>query len=142
MGAATTFTVNDGAATPVAHTFSPMGKDEKGVLWFEQTVPTPANVLGSKRFGYKQTRSWNPGAREALSKVVISLALPTLETPGTGDNGYLAPPKIAYKVSARVEYDLPERSVSQERKDLRVLLNNSIASTQFVNAIENLNVVY
>lgn len=127
MPAASNVTISDGAATPVSHTFSPIGKDEKGVLWYEQTSPVPATPLEAKRFGYRQTRSYDGSLKN--SKLTLVLALPKLETLGNSSTGITPPPTLAYKVAARLEVDLPERSTKQERKDLRVLFTNLLVTS-------------
>lgn len=145
MPQATAISIADGATTPVTHIFSPIGKDDKGVLWFEQTSPTPTNTLGAKRIGYKQTRSTMTGASTQLtgsSKVVITLHVPTLETLGTNGAGYAAVPRVAYKEAARCEFDLAERSTKQERVDTRVLFRNLISHVLVQGAIDDLQPIY
>lgn len=143
MAAAANIVINDGAGTPVAHTFTPIGKDGKGVLWFEQTNPVPANAAGAKRIGYKQTRVMDPrGQLTGKSKVVLTIYVPTLETLGTNDAGITPPPTIAYVEESRHEFTLPERSTSQERKDTRSFAANLLANSQIVSAIDSLQTIY
>jgi len=143
MGAAVNIVINDGAGTPVAHTFTPIGKDEKGVMWFEQTTPTPTNPLGAKRIGYRQTRIMDPrGQLTGRSKVIVTLCVPTLETLGTNDNGITPPPTLAYVEDLRVEFTLAERSAKQERKDTRVLGLNLLSNAQVVSAVDDLQPIY
>jgi hypothetical protein len=143
MGAAANIVINDGATTPVAHTFSPIGKDEKGILWFEQTTPVPANPLGAKRISYKQTRVMDPkGQLTGKSKVSVVIWNPTLEVLGTNDGGITPPPTLAYVEESRHEFTLAERSTKQERKDTRVLHANLLANAQVVSAIDDLQVIY
>ena len=143
MGAATNIVINDGAATPVAHTFTPIGKDEKGVLWFEQTAPAPVNPLGAKRIGYRQSRVLDPkGQLTGRSKVVLTIYIPTLETLGNNSAGITPPPTVAYVEESRHEFTLPERSVKQERKDTRVLAQNLLGNAQVVLAIDDFQTIY
>lgn len=139
MPAIANVVINDGAATPVAHTFTPLGKDEKGVIWFEQSTPTPANPLGAKRLGYKQDRVMDDQKRlTGASRVTVTLAVPTLEVLGNGATGITPPPTKAYEEKARLEFALSERSTLQERKDTRILLSNFIAHAMMVSAVDNL----
>jgi hypothetical protein len=143
MPAANTIVINDGPSTPVAHTFTPIGKDDKGVMWFEQTTPAPTSPLGAKRIGYKQVRSMASGGKQnGNSKLVLSLAVPVLETLGNNSAGITPPPTLAYRVVCRTEMDLPERSVKQERKDTRVLFANLLAGADIVSACDDLQVIY
>lgn len=143
MGAASNIVINDGAASPVAHTFTPIGKDDKGVMWFEQTTPAPVNPLGAKRIGYRQNRVMDPkGQLTGKSKVVLTVYVPTLETLGNNSAGITPPPTVAYIEESRHEFTLPERSVKQERKDIRSLAMNLLSNAQIVSAVDDLQVIY
>lgn len=136
--------INDGATTPVAHTFSPIGRDPKtGVFWFEQTTPS-VSVLQAKRIGYKQERVLGDKTRQqtGASKVSYTLHVPTLESLGTNDAGITPPPTLAYREMARVEFELAERSTAQERKDTRVLALNLLSSAMAVANVDTLQPSY
>lgn len=135
--------INDGAATPVAHTFSPIGKDSKGVFWFEQTTPAPANPLGAKRIGYSQTRVLDAAKQlTGISRVTYTLHVPTLETVANNSAGIVPPPTLAYAEKSRYTADLAERSTQQERKDTRVLFANFLAHAMAVANIDTLQPSY
>jgi hypothetical protein len=135
--------INDGASTPVAHTLSPIGKDDKGVFWFEQTTPTPVNQLGAKRIGYQQTRVLDANKQlTGSSRASYSLSVPTLETVANNSAGITPPPTLAYKEVARLSFDLPERSTPQERKDTRVLMANLMASAMMIANVDTLQPSY
>lgn len=135
--------INDGATTPVSHTFSPIGRDDKGVFWFEQTSPAPANPLGAKKIGYKQTRIMDANKQlTGYSNVVYTLQVPTLETMSNNSAGILPPPTLSYVEKARVEYTLAERSTTQERKDSRALMWNFLAQAMPIANIDSLQPSY
>lgn len=139
MPQAANVVINDGAGTPVAHTFTPIGKDEKGVLFWEQITPAPTVPLGAKRLGYKQTRELSQqGQQRGNSKVILTLSVPVLETLANNSAGIVPPPTLAYAQKARLELDLPERSTKQERKDTRVLFQNWLAHAMTVAAVDDL----
>lgn len=143
MPQAANVVIDDGAGTPVAHTFTPIGKDDKGVMWFEQTTPAPTSPIGAKRIGYKQTRVLDQRQQQTgVSKVVYTLAVPTLETLANNSAGITPPPTVAYVERARLEFDLAERSSKQERKDTRVLLANFVAHAMAVANIDDLQPTY
>ena len=143
MPAIAPVTINDGAASPVAHTFTPLGKDDKGVYWFEQTTPTPTNILGAKRIGYSQNRITDPkSALTGYSLVTLSVSLPTLETLGNTSAGITPPPTVAYTEVARISFRVAERSTTQERKDTRVLMANLLAHAMTVAAVDTLQPTY
>jgi hypothetical protein len=140
MPAIADVTINDGAATPVAHTFSPIGRDQKtGVFWFEQTNPG-ASVLQRKRIGYKQERVLGDQNKQLVgsTRVSYTLHVPTLETLGTSDNGLQPPPTLAYREMVRVEFVLAERSIKQERKDTRTLAVNLLQHAMAVASVDDL----
>lgn len=135
--------INDGATTPVVHTFSPLGKDQNGVFWWEQTTPVPLNKLGAKRISYKQTRELSPSNQlTANSKVSYLLWVPTLETLSTSSSGLIPPATMAYKELARVEFTLAERSLTQERKDTRVLALNLLGHAMVMSNVDSLEPSY
>jgi hypothetical protein len=139
MPAITTVQIYDGSGTPVQHTFSPIGRDVNGVFWFEQTTPSPVSPLGAKRIGYKQTRVLDASKQlTGRSKVTYTISVPTLEALGTSSTGITPPPTLSYVEMARVEFDLAERSTSQERKDTRVLMYNLLANAMPISNIESL----
>lgn len=143
MPAAANIVINDGATTPVAHTFTPIGRDEKGVMWFEQTTPAPVNPLGAKRVGYRQTRVLDPkGQLTGKSRVILTIYVPTMETLGSNDAGITPPPTVAYVEESRHEFVLPERSLKQERKDTRVLAQNLLGNSLVISAIDDLQIIY
>ncbi|DAD52738.1 TPA_asm: coat protein [ssRNA phage SRR7976323_3] len=143
MPQASAIVINDGAATPVAHTFSPIGKDDKGVLWFEQTTPAPATPMAAKRISYTQSRVLAPDKQlTGSSRIVYVLWVPTLETLGNNSAGILPPPTLAYVEKVRVEYNLAERSTWQERKDTRVLSLNLLGHAMAVFNVDALQPSY
>jgi hypothetical protein len=135
--------INDGATTPVAHTFTPLGRDADGVFWWEQTTPAPVNKLGAKRIGYRQTRELAQKAQlTAVSKASYTLWVPTLETLANNSAGITPPATVAYKEASRIEFQLAERSVLQERKDTRVLSANLLAHAMVVSNVDSLEPSY
>lgn len=142
MPQASNIVINDGATTPVAHTFVPIGKDAKGVMWFEQTLPAPVNALGAKRIGYRQVRGEFGKQLSAAGKAIYTLHVPTLESLATNDAGFMPAPTVAYKEMARIEFDLAERSTPQERKDTRVLAMNLLGHALTVANIDTLQPTY
>lgn len=147
MPQAANIVINDGAGSPVAHTFTPLGKDEKGVLWLEQTTPTPANPSVAKRIGISQKRGFTPTGQggqqlNQVTKVTLALYVPTGETLAPNSSGITPPPTIAYQEVARQEFTLPERGLKQERKDTRVLYANLLANALVVSMIDDLQLIY
>lgn len=140
MAAAVNIVLNDALATPVAHTFTPMGFDANRVYWFDdQSRPSS---LGFWRISIEIVRP-KPGAvgttaDNRVSRVKIALHEPQLEVIGNTAAGYLAPPSIAYISRANTEYILPEKGVVQDRKDLRKMNYELQNNPQVIAAVEQL----
>lgn len=130
--------ISDGATTPVAHTFAPVGIDG--------TVATYADRSGGIPVGY-----WtlSIGLREpvkngaAVYKVTAKLLLPILEqtSPSTA-TGIQPAPTVGYTMAANVEFLLPARSTLQNRKDVLALCKNALANGLFTSVVENLENIY
>lgn len=135
--------INDGQATPVAYTFSPIGKDEKGVHWFEQTTPIPLNPQVAFKLSYKQTRTLDVSKQlTGNSKVSYVLYLPTPEVLGSAATGVTPPPTLAYWQKIRIEADLAERATAQEKKNTRVLAMNLLGHAMAIANIDTLQPSY
>lgn len=147
MGALVNLTASNGEATPVAHTFAPLGPDAKGVQWFEQVTPTPVNGQAAIRISAHIRRAVKQGpSRQQLNgvaRVELAIWLPTMETLASNDAGITPPPTVSYEQHARLTYLLPERGTTQERKNLRVLTANLIANNQnILDMIEKLQPMF
>lgn len=131
-------TVNDGAATPVATTFTPLMVDGNGVQWFEQTTPAPANKLVARRLSISLKRAAPNGQLTGRATAIVRLYQPTGETLSPNSSGITPPPTKAYEQVAAGEFLLPERGTTQERKDLRVLTQNLLGNAQVISVIDSL----
>ena len=143
MSAVTAIVLADAQATPVNHTFIPLGPDTKGVWWFEdQSVAVPD---GFNRISIQLTRAEAAAAGQTTSgmnRVKITLHVPTLEVLSTNEAGYQPAPRVAYIVRASAEFILPGRSSEQNRKDTRKYMQFLLANAQVVDAVEKLINIY
>lgn len=145
MGQLANIVANNGAATPVAHTFTPLGPDANGVQWFEQATPAPANARAAARISVSAKRPKLAGTKalDGIAKVEFGMWLPSMETLATSDSGITPPPTVAYELQARVTLFLPERSTVQDRKNLRMLMVNAIGlDAGLVDVIDQLRPMY
>lgn len=136
MSAIAPITINDGAATPLAHTFNPFQSSPDARY---REASTGVALIG-------QGQLWitvKGDAKSQLNKVTLTLDLPALET-ATAQNasGYTAGPKVAYDNKVVATFFLPSRGTMQQRKDLRVLFMNALANAQIVDSIDNLALPY
>lgn len=131
MAQQTALTIADGAATPVNHTFSPVGKNDAGVVkWVDRVggiaIGYPAITL-AVREPTKTRRSF---------QVTRRVVLPVLEvtSPSTGTGIQPAPTK-AYDLVVDTTYSLPERSSKLERQHLLAYAKNFDASAAMQAAV-------
>lgn len=139
MAAIAPIVINDGQATPVAHTYNPIQTGE--LATYKRNGDTSVPVVGfeSILLSLKEAN----GSSEAVNRAKFTLRIPVLETPSGGaSSGYVAPPKVAYFLMAQLEFILPNRSTAAQRKDLRVLCANALANSQVVALIEQLERPY
>ncbi len=144
MAAAASLVLPDAQATPVNHTFIPLGPDAKGVWWYEdQSASSP---VGYQRISISLVRPANaaPGvsASDRVSRVKLGIYLPRLETLGNNATGLTPAPTVAYVERVTMEFALPDRSSLQDRKDGRKYALGLLADTAVIAAIESLQSIY
>lgn len=143
MALATAITLADALATPVNHTFIPLGPDAKNprLWWFEdQTGP---KSLGWNRISVEVVRApVAVSSGDRSNRIKLGVYLPTLETIGTADSGLTPPDRVAFQLHSHVEFVQSERSVLQNRKDLRKYTANLCNDPQIVAAVEQLIPIY
>lgn len=143
MAIATGITLADAQATPVSHTFIPLGPDAKDptIFWFEdQSQSTP---IGYWRMSVQLKRPIAGRAGDSAQgrtvRAVVSMHQPTLETLSNSTMSGITPaPTVAYINRVYTEYVLAERANAQNRKDLRKMHASALSDPQIVNLIENL----
>jgi len=131
----------DALATPVNHTFIPLGADDKGVQWLVDQAQS--NAVGYWRISLQTTAPLPPKAGESSDgrtfRVRVGLHEPVLETNGDSSmSGILPAPTVAYIPRAFTEYVIPERASLQNRKDLWKMAGNLIDNAQIQAAVEQL----
>lgn len=138
MAAIAPLYLNDGASTPVSHTFSPVKIDSAGVASFADRVSGIALgfpvVSASVRGVSKTSRNY---------RVTGKVVLPILEvtSPSTATGIQPAPTK-AYDLIATVEFVLPERSSLAERNNLLAYVGGFLNTGVIQDAVKNFEPVY
>lgn len=143
--AASNIVIADAQATPVNHTFVPLGPDRDGVFWFEDQ--SQASPIGYWRISYALKRpvvgAAGQNSAQRTYRATIGLHEPVLENVTNNTVSGISPaPTVSYVPRSFTEYVMPERSSLQNRKDLRkmtYLLNNE---SQLVSLVENLVTPY
>lgn len=134
MPAQTSLVINDGQATPVAHTFTPNGAmltPEKKVLaeWVDRS---PANKAGY----WTLAEQHSPTNSNGIEKMRFVIDRPTVESVvGAAGTGYQAPPKRAYAGMVVVEVWSHERATPAELADLAALARNFTANAFFTGKV-------
>lgn len=149
MPAVAAIVLANGEATPVDHTFAPLGLDPKtGFWWFEDQTPrvSATSTLGYPRIGIRTKREsvLNAGmsAKSTVSKIDVTIALPQLETLGTSASGFTPAPTIAYVDRFKGEFILSSRDALADRKDALAYAKNIWANAIVVDLVQNLSQVY
>jgi len=143
--AASNIVLADALATPVNHTFVPLGPDASGVFWFEDQ--SQASPIGYWRISYQLKRpSVGQSGQSSASRTyraVIGLHEPILETVSNNTVSGIAPaPTVSYVPRSFAEFVMPERSSLQNRKDLRKMTYNLLNEAQLVSLVESLVTPY
>lgn len=144
--AATNIVLADAQATPVNHTFVPLGPDKDGVFWFEDQ--SQANAIGFWRISYQlkrpaQAKTGGESSNGRAYRAVIGLHEPILENVSNNTVSGIAPaPTISYVDRVFTEYVMAERASQQNRKDLRKMNYNLQNEAQLVSLVESLITPY
>jgi len=140
MTVATNIVLADAQATPVNHTFVPIGLDKDGLFWFVDQ--SASNEIGFWKVSIQIRKPGmaNPGESSAnrTTRVKVTLHEPILETLSNNSAGYTPAPTVAYIPRQVTDYILHERATLQNRKDLRKMGYNLLNDANIVAVVENL----
>jgi hypothetical protein len=143
--AAVNIVLADALATPVNHTFVPIGPDANKVFYFEDQSQATPNGFWRISMLLKRPPPAIAGtsANGRSYRVTIQLSELVLETLGTNMVSGIPPaPTVAYIPRAVLEVMLPERAVLQNRKDLRKMIANLLAEAQTIALVETLTMPF
>lgn len=131
MSALTSLTINDGKATPVAHTFTPVAvkPDTSGAVvaqWFDRS---PVQAIGWLKLTYGVREPLNSGkSATGFFDVKVKLDYPVLEALAPAGNGYMPAPTVAYTLGGQTIFKLPERATVAEITDLVNMQINALVA--------------
>lgn len=139
----------NGETSPVNHTFTPIGQDTKtGIWWFEDQSPrvTATSSLGWPRIGLRSKRetemTQGQSSKNMITRVVLTGALPQLETLGTSDNGLTPAPQIAYVDRFEITFMISARDALADRKDVQAYAKNLLGNSLVTSMIQSLQSIY
>lgn len=118
MSARGNLVINDRAATPVAHTYTPDGDDANGVHVYSEKTTVPA---GNPRFTASLRKS------NGKYRPTLKITVPVVQTQTL--NG-IASPVVVRTAYAEVNFTFDGLSSEQERADIVGLLVNAMAASQ------------
>lgn len=138
MSAIASMSINDGQATPVAHTFAPVNVNQDGVAFWADRASGIALGYGKISMSLRE-----PTAQSRMYKLTAKIVTPVLEvtSPSTSTGIQPAPTK-AYDLTCNVDILLPERSSLTERKNLIAYVRGMLAHANVTNAVENFEAVF
>jgi len=145
MPQASNIVLADAQGTPVNHTFVPVGRDSKGIFWYQDMSQT--NPVGYWRISVEIRRpvDANPGqsAEGRTFRYRIGLHEPVLENVTNSTVSGIAPaPTVAYIPRVYTEYVYPERTALLDRQNGRKMSALLQANAQVVDLVENLTYLW
>lgn len=129
MPAIAAMTINDGLATPVAHTFSPQSTTGARANWADRSPSIPD---GFRTISHELAE---PSGNRTVNKVTLGFKVPTVATIDGSDT-------VVRFNSAQVVLNLNPQSTLQERKDLLAYVSNTLANATVKTSVENLEPFY
>lgn len=129
MPAIAALTVNDGLATPVAHTFSPQSTTGARAMWADRSPSIPA---GYRTISHEVAE---PNGNRTVHKITMGFNIPVVATVDGSDT------VVRYN-SAQVVLNVNPQSTLQERKDLLAYVANSLGVASVKTSVENLEPFY
>lgn len=137
MSAVANIVINDGAATPVAHTFAPSRQSGDMFVFTDRAAGVAAGfntISVVTRYGSAS----NMGQRVSVKLVAPTLAV----TAPSGGTGVQPNPTQAYATLFSFEFLLPNASDSAARKNIYAFAKNLLATAFVQNMVENLDAPY
>lgn len=143
MTAIAALTINDGAATPVAHTFSPVDIQNGVAKWADRIGGI---AIGFPTVSYRLRQpigTSKVSSGDRVYRLSLKVSTPVLEVSSASTGTGIQPaPTKAYEPYANIELVLPERSTLQQRKDLLAYVKNYLANAVVTQGVENFEAVF
>jgi hypothetical protein len=149
MPAAANIVLADAQATPVNHTYIPLGPDPKdqSIFWFEDQ--SAASTIGYWRLSVGVKRpppapaGFTSNAPQRFNRVTLALYQPVLEVVNSSTYSGITPaPNVSYINRVFCELSLPERGVPLDRKNLRKMMSSLLSDASIISTIDNLQNFY
>jgi hypothetical protein len=129
MPAIAALTINDGLASPAAHTFSPKTTNGSKAEWADRSPSIPA---GYRTISHELAE---PNGNRTVNKVTMGFMTPSVAAVDGSDT-------VVRYSSAQVVLNVHPDSTLQERKDLLAYVSNFLANATVKTSVENLEPFY
>lgn len=129
MPAIAALTINDGATTPVAHTFAPVTTNGSTAKWADRSAATPAGFTTITE-EIREARSSG-----AAHRVIVGFNFPILALVDGSQT------KVRNN-SGQVVLNFAQDSTDQERKDALAYVSNFLANATVKTSIQNIEPFY
>lgn len=139
MASQANLTINDGQATPVAHTFF-----TNGAGWSDSLAGILASWVDRSQaaaVGYwRVSLSFKEPNKQRKNYVVVAKSeVPVLENVSNSTVSGIAPaPTVSYNPITKTEFSIPERSTLAARKDQLAIHRNFLANAVITSAVQDL----
>lgn len=140
--------INDGLATPVAHTFGPLRIDEKQVATFLDRASGVGIGFSKLTFSLRSPNGnivagAVSDAMKRVYKAVLTIDVPKLESTSAATGTGIPPaPTVAMVHAVRMEFLLPERGAIGDRNDLIAYCQNALSNASIKAALTTLEGFY
>lgn len=137
-----TLTVNDGATTPVAHSFTPTDVQSGLATWHDRSGGV---VVGFPRITaqLKLPTSNSVDGKNQNARVQVKVVMPVLEqTSASTGTGIQPAPTKGYDMTFNGEFVLPVRSTLQDRKHIIAYAKNFLAQALVTALVQDLESIY
>jgi len=144
MPTAVNIVLADAAATPVSHTFVPLGPDPKGTFWFQDQSQPSAIGFWMISVRLQRPPLAQPGisSDDRINRVEIGLHEPVLANiTNSTVTGVLPAPQIAYTIRGLTQYVMAERSALLDRQNIRKMNMNLQNDAQIIAVVEQLQML-
>lgn len=141
MSAIANIVINDGLATPVAHTFAP-AKTMADMALLEDR--SSGIYVGFNKLTFSLSRPNGPSKAASRNlKLSIKIETPKLEVVSNNTISGIAPaPTVSYRPVVELTATFPERCSLQDRKDLQAYIKNILSNGFVTSAFESYELPY
>lgn len=138
MAAIAPIAIADGKSTPQTHNFKPKASDPVAIYKRDEVAGQSAVAWEGLSIKVK-TASGN----QSQNIIDVDVIIPVLEqVTGGSSSGYVAPPRIAHTMKAKISFYLDNRSELEGRRDLRVMASNLLKHPSVIDAVDSLEKPY